>query len=87
LGVAAKAVGRARRIVLFLIGLSYPVAYSLFARMRFIGLPTYIEYGSRLQLAAAEMKEREVAIAISVAGNTGGTVECLRSLTGATRCL
>lgn len=75
---AAKALGGARRIVLFSIGLSYPVAYSLYARMRFIGLPAFIEYDSHLQLAAAaEMREGEVAVAISVAGSTSETVECL----------
>lgn len=79
LKAAAVTIGRARRTVLFSIGLSYPVAYSLYARMRFIGLPAFIEYDSHLQLAAAaEMKPGEAALAISVAGNTSETVECLR---------
>lgn len=79
LNAAAGAMLKARRIVLFSIGLSYPVAYSLYARLRFIGLPAFIEYDSHLQLAAAaEMQPGETAIAISVAGNTSETVECLR---------
>jgi RpiR family carbohydrate utilization transcriptional regulator len=76
---AAKSLGNARRIVLFSIGLSYPVAYSLYARLRFIGLPAFVEYDSHLQLAAAaEMTRGEVAVGISVAGSTSETVECLR---------
>jgi RpiR family transcriptional regulator, carbohydrate utilization regulator len=76
---AVKLLSKARRTVLFSIGLSYPVAYSIYARMRFIGLPAMIEYDSHLQLAAAsEMQPGEVAIGISLAGNTLETVECLR---------
>ncbi len=79
LNAAAGVLLKARRIVLFSIGLSYPVAYSLYARLRFIGLPAFIEYDSHLQLAAAaEMQPGEAAMAISVAGNTSETVECLR---------
>jgi DNA-binding MurR/RpiR family transcriptional regulator len=78
LNAAATVMLKARRIVLFSIGLSYPVAYSIYARLRFIGLPAFIEYDSHLQLAAAaEMQPGEVALGISVAGNTSETVECL----------
>jgi len=76
---AALTLSEARRIVLFSIGLSYPVAYSFYARLRFIGMPAFIEYDSHMQLAAAaEMNKREVALGISVAGSTSETVECLR---------
>jgi RpiR family carbohydrate utilization transcriptional regulator len=76
---AAKLINRARRIVLFSIGLSYPIAYSIYAKMRFIGLPAMIEYDSHLQLAAAsEMCRGEVGIGVSLAGNTRETVESLR---------
>lgn len=79
LDAAVKALIEARRIFLFSIGLSYPVAYSLYARMRFIGYPAQIEYDSHLQLArAAEMGPRDAALGISMAGNTSETVECLR---------
>lgn len=79
LDAAVKVLIKARRTVLFSIGLSYPVAYSLYARMRFIGLPAQIEYDSHLQLArAAEMGPGDVGLAVSVAGNTSETVECLR---------
>jgi RpiR family transcriptional regulator, carbohydrate utilization regulator len=76
---AATTLAHGRRIVLFSIGLSYPVAYSLYARLRFIGLPAFVEFDSHLQLAAAaEMKPGEVGVGISVAGTTMETVECLR---------
>lgn len=79
LKTAAKLINGARRTVLFSIGLSYPIAYTIYARMRFIGLPAMIEYDSHLQLAAAsEMRPGEVAIGISLAGNTRETVESLR---------
>src|ERR1019366_10472030 len=75
---AVKFLLKARRIVLFSIGLSYPVAYSLYGRLRFIGLPAFIEFDTHLQLAAAaELNRGDVAIAVSVAGNTSETVECL----------
>jgi RpiR family carbohydrate utilization transcriptional regulator len=76
---AVRALSQARRISLFATGLSYPVAYSLCARLRLIGFPAHAEYDSHLQLAAAaDMRSGEVAIGISVAGNTRETVECLR---------
>ncbi len=79
LTTAVEVLLKAKRIALFSIGLSYPVAYSLYARLRFIGFPASIEYDSHLQLAAAaEMRKGEAAIAISVSGTTNETVECLR---------
>lgn len=76
---AIDALLRAERIVLFSIGLSYSVAYSLYARLRFIGLPAFIESDSHMQLAAAaEMRREELAIGISASGTTSETVECLR---------
>lgn len=79
LNTAVEFLLAAKRIVLFSIGLSYPVAYSLYARLRFIGLPAFIEFDSHLQLAAAaEIGRGEVALGISVAGSTRETVECVR---------
>ncbi|HEX5482320.1 MAG TPA: MurR/RpiR family transcriptional regulator [Terriglobia bacterium] len=79
LASAVKLLAKSRRTVLFSIGLSYPVAYSLYARMRFIGIPAQIEYDSHLQLAAAaEMRPGEAGIGVSLAGSTRETVECLR---------
>jgi RpiR family carbohydrate utilization transcriptional regulator len=76
---AVKFLLKTRHIVLFSIGLSYPVAYSLYARLRFIGLPALIEFDSHLQLAAAaEIRRGDVGLAVSVAGSTRETVECLR---------
>lgn len=80
LNEAAESLLHARRVVLFSIGLSFPVAYSLYARLRFIGLPAFIEFDSHMQLAAAaEMARGEVAVGISVSGYTAETIECLRA--------
>ncbi len=79
LDAAVKLLTKAHRTALFSIGLSYPVAYSLSVRMRFIGLPSLIEYDAHLQVAlAAELLPGDVAIGVSVAGNTRETVECVR---------
>jgi DNA-binding MurR/RpiR family transcriptional regulator len=79
LHAAAKGLDKARRIVLFSMGLSYTVAYSLYSRLRFLGFPAFIELDSHMQLAAAaEMIPGEVAIGISVSGSTSETVECFR---------
>jgi DNA-binding MurR/RpiR family transcriptional regulator len=76
---AVKSLLKTKRIVLFSIGLSYPVAYSLNARLRFIGLPAFIEFDSHLQIAAAaEINRGDVGIGVSVSGSTRETVECLR---------
>lgn len=76
---AVKSLLRAKRIILYSIGLSYPVAYFLYVRLRFIGLPAFIEFDSHLQLAAAaDVRSGDVALAVSVAGTTSETVECLR---------
>jgi DNA-binding MurR/RpiR family transcriptional regulator len=76
---AVKFLLKAKRIVLFSIGLSYPIAYSLYGRLRFIGLPAFIEFDAHLQIAsAAETGPGDVALAVSVAGNTRETVECLQ---------
>jgi len=76
---AVKCLLKARRIVLFSIGLSYPVAYSLYGRLRLIGLPDFIEFDCHLQVAAAaEMNRGDVGLAVSVSGSTRETVECLR---------
>lgn len=75
---AAQSLIKAKRIVLFSIGLSFPVAYAIYGRLRFLGLPAAMEFDSHLQLAAAsEMKRGEVAIGISLSGSTSETVECL----------
>jgi RpiR family carbohydrate utilization transcriptional regulator len=79
LDAAVKALAKSHRIVLFSIGLSYPVAYSLYTRMRFLGFPASSEYDSHLQLAsAAELQRGDVAVGISLSGSTRETVECLR---------
>lgn len=79
LGEAVEAVLKAKRIVLFSMGLSCPVAYSVYARLRFLGLPAFIEFDSHFQLAAAaEINRSDVAVGVSISGTTSETVECLR---------
>jgi len=79
LHAAAETLAKAKRVVLFSIGLSYAVAYSIYARLRFLGYPAFIDCDSHMQLAAAaEMRQGEAGLGISVAGNTSETVECLR---------
>jgi DNA-binding MurR/RpiR family transcriptional regulator len=78
LASVVEALLKAKHIVLFSIGLSHPIAYSFHARLRFIGLPAFMESDSHLQLAAAaEMGKRDVAVGISASGSTIETVECL----------
>lgn len=80
LDIAVGLLTKARRIVLFSIGLSFSVAFSFYIRLRFMGLPAFIEHDSHLQLAAAaEMSARDVAVAVSMSGTTAETVECLRA--------
>jgi DNA-binding MurR/RpiR family transcriptional regulator len=77
--LAVKSLLEARRIVLFSIGLSFPVAYSLYTRLRFMALPAFIEFDFHLQIAAAaEMDRSSVGFGVSVSGCTRETVECLR---------
>jgi DNA-binding MurR/RpiR family transcriptional regulator len=79
LEAAAEAITRAKRTVLFCIGQSYPVAYSLGIRLAIIGLSVFLDADSHTQLvAAAGMKRGEVGIGISLSGSTGETVESLR---------
>ena len=82
---------KARRIELFSIGISYPVAYTARCKFRLIGLPASTEFDSHLQLVAAtQLRKGDVAFGISCSGNTRETVECLevaRSKGAATICL
>jgi DNA-binding MurR/RpiR family transcriptional regulator len=50
---AAQAIEKARRIELFSIGISYPVAYTAFCKFHLIGLPASTEFDSHMQLIAA----------------------------------
>jgi len=79
INAAVRVLLKTRCIVLFSIGLSFPVAHSLYARLRFIGLPAFIEFDSHLQIAAAaELNGGDVGLAVSASGSTRETVECLR---------
>jgi DNA-binding MurR/RpiR family transcriptional regulator len=78
LTAAADTLHKAQRILLFSRGLSYPVAYFLYVRLRFLGLSAFIEADSHVQLCeAAGMRKGDVAIGISASGKTRETIECI----------
>jgi RpiR family transcriptional regulator, carbohydrate utilization regulator len=75
---AAHAIEKARRIELFSIGISYPVAYTALCKFHLIGLPASTEFDSHMQLiAATQLRKRDVAFGISCSGTTRETVRCL----------
>jgi DNA-binding MurR/RpiR family transcriptional regulator len=75
---AAQAIEKARRIELFSIGISYPVAYTAFCKFHLIGLPASTEFDSHMQLiAATQLRKSDVAFGISCSGTTRETVHCL----------
>src|SRR5580704_10397392 len=88
---AAHAIENARRIELFSIGISYPVAYTAFCKFHLIGLPASTEFDSHMQLiAATQLRKGDLAFGVSCSGNTRETVECLqvaRSKGATTICL
>ena len=87
----ARKLERARRIELFAIGISYPIAYLATCKLRLIGLPASSEFDSHMQLiAATQLRKGDVAFAISCSGATSETVRCLevaRSRGACTICL
>jgi DNA-binding MurR/RpiR family transcriptional regulator len=80
---AAHAIEKARRIELFSIGISYPVAYTALCKFHLIGLPAATEFDSHMQLiAATQLRKRDVAFGISCSGTTRETVRCLEVAQG-----
>lgn len=75
---AASVIEKARRIELFSIGISYPVAYTAYCKFQLLGLPASAQFDSHIQLiAATQLDAGDVAIAISCSGTTRETVHCL----------
>ncbi|MFN7996684.1 MAG: MurR/RpiR family transcriptional regulator [Bryobacteraceae bacterium] len=75
---AAHAIEKARRIQLFSIGISFPVAYTAYCKFHLIGLPAYTEFDSHMQLiAATQLRKGDVSFGISCSGNTRETVQCM----------
>jgi DNA-binding MurR/RpiR family transcriptional regulator len=75
---AALALGRGRRIELFSIGISYPVAYLTSCKLQLIGLPASSLFDWHMQLiAATQLRKGDVAFGISCSGSTRETVRCL----------
>lgn len=75
---AAAAIERAQRLHFFAIGISHAVAYAAYCKFRLIGLPTFIESDSHMQLVmATQMGKGDVAFGISCSGCTKETVRCL----------
>jgi DNA-binding MurR/RpiR family transcriptional regulator len=69
---------KARRIELFSIGLSYPVAYTAYCKFVLLGLPAATQFDSHIQLInATRLKAGDVGFAISLSGTTRETVQCL----------
>lgn len=74
----ARALERAKRIELFAIGISYPVAYLAACKLKLIGLPAAAAGDSHMQIiAATQLRKGDVAFAISCSGSTRETVDCL----------
>jgi RpiR family transcriptional regulator, carbohydrate utilization regulator len=72
------ALDRARHIEFFSIGVSYAVAYTAYCKFQLIGLSASTQLDSHIQLiAATQLKEGDLAFAISCSGNTRETVQCL----------
>lgn len=88
---AARALDRARRIELFAIGISYPVAYLACCKFRLIGLPASAQFDSHMQIVAAtQLRKGDIGFGISCSGQTREPVHCLKiakSKGAATICL
>lgn len=74
----AQAIDKSRRIELFSIGLSYPVAHTAYCKFLLLGRQASAHFDSHIQLiAATQLEKGDVAIGISLSGTTRETVECL----------
>jgi DNA-binding MurR/RpiR family transcriptional regulator len=74
----AQAIDKSRRVELFSIGLSYPVAHTAYCKFLLLGLQASAHFDSHIQLiAATQLEKGDVAIGISLSGTTRETVECL----------
>lgn len=75
----AEALKKARKIEIFSIGLSYPVAYTAYCKFLLVGLPASSQFDSHIQLInATQLKQGDIAFGISCSGNTRETVQCLQ---------
>lgn len=74
----AQVIDKSRRVELFSIGLSYPVAHTAYCKFLLLGLQASAHFDSHIQLiAATQLEKGDVAIGISLSGTTRETVECL----------
>ncbi|GFE81238.1 RpiR family transcriptional regulator [Steroidobacter agaridevorans] len=75
----AQVIDKSRRVELFSIGLSYPVAHTAYCKFLLLGLQASAHFDSHIQLiAATQLEKGDVAIGISLSGTTRETVECLK---------
>jgi RpiR family carbohydrate utilization transcriptional regulator len=75
----AQLIDKSRRVELFSIGMSYPVAYTAYCKFLLLGLQASAHFDSHIQLiAATQLEKGDVAIGISLSGTTRETVECLQ---------
>jgi len=73
-----QVLAKARRIEIFSIGLSYPVAYTASSKFVLLGLTAAAQFDPHLQLiTATQLRKGDVAIGISCSGTTSETVQCL----------
>ena len=74
----AQVIDKSRRVELFSIGLSYPVAHTAYCKFLLLGLQASAHFDSHIQLiAATQLEKGDVAIGISLSGTTRETVESL----------
>jgi len=74
----AQSMEKARKIELFAIGLSYPVAYTAYCKFLLIGMPASVNFDPHMQLiTATQLRKGDLAFGISASGSTRETVECL----------
>jgi RpiR family carbohydrate utilization transcriptional regulator len=75
---AVQILQKARRLELFSVGLSYPVAHTAYCKFLLIGLPAATQFDSHVQLITATgLRPGDVAFGISCSGSTRETVECI----------
>ena len=88
---AADVLRKARRIEVFSIGLSYPVAYTAYCKFTLLGLKASASFDAHLQLiAASQLEAGDLGFGISLSGSTRETAQCVevsRANGATTMCL
>jgi RpiR family transcriptional regulator, carbohydrate utilization regulator len=75
----AQALERSRRVEVFSLGLSYPVAYTAYCKFLLIGISVAAQFDTHIQLInATQLRGGDLAFGISLSGATRETIECIR---------